>query len=115
VVVFAGEKGLGFLLVDEGFGAFQFAAEVAEEFVFLPGVGFGGGELDVGFDVAGQPGELVIGGDAILGGLALAKGLLSGFLIVPEIRVGYTFFEGFGARAFLRGVKDNSERGRCVS
>jgi hypothetical protein len=69
--------------------------------------------MDVGFDVAGERGELVVGGDLIFGAFAIAKDSLRGFLIVPEIGLGDAGFEGFQALAMWRGVKDSSEPWRC--
>jgi len=66
--------------------------------------------MDVGLDVAGDGGELLIRGDLFFGALPLSENPLRGFLIAPEIRVGDALFERFQALAVLRGVKDSSGR-----
>jgi hypothetical protein len=47
------------------------------------------------------------------GPLAIAKDGLRFFLVVPEIGLSDTGFEGFQSFAVLRSVKDNSGRARC--
>jgi hypothetical protein len=49
----------------------------------------------------------------LFGALAIAENGLRFFLIVPEIGLSDTGFEGFQAFAVLRRVKDNSGRARC--
>jgi len=69
--------------------------------------------VDVGFEIAGERGELVVGGDLVFGAFAVAQDGLRGFLIVPEIGLGDAGLEGFQALAMRRGVKDSSEPWRC--
>jgi hypothetical protein len=76
----------------------------------LLGVGFGSGEFDVRFDIAGQRGELAIGGELIFGALAFLQDTLRLFLIVPEVGVGDFLLERLYARAILLRVKENSGR-----
>jgi hypothetical protein len=66
--------------------------------------------MDVRLDIAGDGGELLVGGNLFFGALAFAENTLCGFLIVPEIGVGDTRFESLQALAILRRVKDSSER-----
>jgi hypothetical protein len=66
--------------------------------------------MDIRFNVAGERGEFFVRGNLLFGALAVAENTLCGFLIVPEIGIGYARFECFQALAVLRGVKDNSER-----
>ena len=66
--------------------------------------------MDVGFDVAGEGGELLVGGDLFFSALAFAQNALCSFLFVPEIGGGDARFESFQALAVLGGVKDNSAR-----
>jgi hypothetical protein len=73
-------------------------------------VGFLLGEIDVGFDVAGDGSEFFIRGDLFLSALAIAEDTLSRFLIGPKIGVGGAGFEGFQALAVLGRVKDSSAR-----
>jgi hypothetical protein len=63
---------------------------------------------DVGLDIAGQRGELGVGGNLIFAALAVAENGLRGFLVVPEVGLGDARFQGFQALAVLRGVKENS-------
>jgi len=76
----------------------------------LSGVGFALGELDVCLDVAGERFEFLIRGELVFDALAVAEDALCLFLIAPEIGVGGALFEGFQARAVLRGVKESSAR-----
>jgi hypothetical protein len=69
--------------------------------------------MNVGIQIAGQRGELFVGGDLIFGALAVAQYGLRGFLIVPEIGLGDASFERFQAFAMRSSVKDNSEPWRC--
>ncbi len=78
----------------------ELAIEIFEEIVgagrrwFLPAA-----RRDVGFDVAGERGELVVRGDLVFGAFAVAQDGLRGFLIVPEIGIGDAGFErSSGAR-----------------
>jgi len=72
-------------------------------------------QMDVGFDVAGEGGELLVGGDLFFSALAFAQNTLCGFLIVPEIGGGDARFECFQALAVLRRVKDSSARDGCAA
>jgi hypothetical protein len=65
--------------------------------------------MDVRVEIAGERGELFVGGDLIFGTLAVAQDGLRGFLIAPKIGRGDARFEGLQAFAMGRGVKDNSE------
>jgi hypothetical protein len=78
-------------------------------------VGFFVGEMDVGLDVTGSGGELLVGGDLFFSTLAFAENALRGFLIAPEIGGGDARFESFQALAVLRGVKDSSARAGCAA
>jgi hypothetical protein len=66
--------------------------------------------MDIRFNVAGERGEFFVRGNLLFSALAVAENTLRGFLIVPEIGIGYASFECFQALAILRGVKDSSER-----
>jgi hypothetical protein len=79
----------------------------------LLGIGFFLGEVNVSVQVAGKRSELFVGGDLILGALAVAQDGLRGFLIVPEIGLSDAGFERLQAFAMWGGVKDNSEPSRC--
>jgi hypothetical protein len=76
----------------------------------LFGVGFAPCEIDIGFDVAGERFQFLIGCKLVFNALAVAEDALRFFLIAPEIRVGGARFEGFQPRAVLRGVKESSAR-----
>ena len=65
--------------------------------------------MDVGFEIAGERGEFVVGGDLVFGAFAVAQDGLRGFLIIPEIGLGDAGFEGLQALPMWRSVKDNSE------
>jgi len=54
----------------------------------LVGVGFFASEGNVRLDVAGERIQLSIGGELVLGTLAIAQNRLRGFLIIPEIGLG---------------------------
>jgi len=71
--------------------------------------------MDVRLDVAGDGGELLVGGDLFFGALAFAENALCGFLIVPEIGGGDARFESLQALAVLGGVKDSSARAGCAA
>ena len=55
-------------------------------------VGFFLGEMDIGFDVAGEGGELFVRSNLFFGALAVAENALCGFLVAPEIGVGCARF-----------------------
>jgi len=106
----SGEERLGFQFGDVGIGGVQLFVEFFQQIILLIDVGFLLGEIDVGFDVAGNGREFFVGGNLFFGTLAIAKNTLSRFLIAPEIGVGGTGFEGFQALAVLGSVKDSSAR-----
>jgi hypothetical protein len=110
VVRLSGEERPGFQFRDEAIGGVELAVQLFQQVVLLFDVGLFLSEMDVGFDVAGGGGELLIRGDLFFGALPLAENPLRGFLIAPEIGVGDACFEGFQAFAVLRGVKDSSGR-----
>jgi hypothetical protein len=95
VVGLAGEQRARFLFGDVGFSGGEFAVEIFQEILALFGIGFFRGQADVGFDVARQPGELVVRGDLVFGAFAVAQDGLSGFWVAPEVGVGGTGFQGF--------------------
>jgi hypothetical protein len=66
-------------------------------------------QVNVGIEIAGERGELFVGGDLLFGAFAVAQDGLRGFLIVPEVGLTDASFEGFQALAMRSGVKDNSE------
>jgi hypothetical protein len=113
MIGFAGEQRARFLLGDEGFGVGELAIEIFEQIVTLRGVRFFCRKQNVRVDVAGDGGEFRVGVDLILGAFAIAEDGLCGVLIVPEIGFGNFGFERGQFLAVLRGVKENSERGRC--
>jgi hypothetical protein len=84
VIGLAGEQGFGFEFGDVGIGGVKFAVEFFQEVVFLLDVGFFLGEIDVGLNVAGSGGELVVGRNLFFGALAVSEDTLCGFLIVPK-------------------------------
>jgi hypothetical protein len=88
----------------------KFLAEVLQQFLFLFGVGFAFGEIDVRFDIAGERLQLLVGGELVFDALAITENALRFFLIAPKIGVGGARFEGFQPRAVLRSVKESSER-----
>jgi len=110
VIGFSGEERFGFQFGDIGIGGVEFAVQLFQQVVLLFDVGLFLREMDVRLDVAGNGGELLVGGDLFFGALAFAQNTLCGFLIVPEIGGGDARFESFQALAVLRGVKDNSAR-----
>jgi hypothetical protein len=63
-----------------------------EERVALSHVGFLGGEIEIGFDIAQHAGEFLVGGDNFLGGFALLKNFLGFFLVLPEVGIRGFFF-----------------------
>jgi hypothetical protein len=81
----------------------------------LLGIGFFLGEMDVGFEVAGERREFVVRGDLVFGAFAVAQDGLRSFLIVPKIGLCDAGFEGFQTLAMWRGVKDSSEPWRCAA
>jgi hypothetical protein len=115
VVGFTGQERFGFQFGDVGVGGGELFVEFFEQIVFLLDVGFLPGEIDVGLDIAGDGGELFVGGNLFFGALAIAKNALRGFLIAPKIGVGSAGLEGFQALAELRCVKDSSARAKCAA
>jgi hypothetical protein len=111
VVGLAGEKRSGFQFGDVAIGGVELALKLFQKVVLLLNVGLFLSEMDVRLDVAGDGGELFVGGNLFFGALTLAENALRGFLIAPEIGVGDARFESFQAFAILRGVKDSSARG----
>jgi hypothetical protein len=81
----------------------------------LLGVALSACQFDVGFDVAGERLQFLVGGELIFDVLAVAENALRFFLIAPEIGVGGVLFEGFQARAVLGSVKESSARERCAA
>ncbi len=106
----SGEQRFGFELGDVAIGRGEFAVQFFQQVVFLLDVAFFLGEMDVRFDVAGDGGELLVGGNLLFSVFTLAENALRGFLIVPKIRIGDALFESLQALAILRGVKDSSAR-----
>jgi hypothetical protein len=114
VIAFAGEQRFGFEVGDVSFRVVQLAVEFFQEIVALLGVGFFLGEVDVGIEIAGERGQLVVGGDLIFGAFAIAQDGLCRFLIVPEVGLGDARFQRFQAFAMGSGVKDSSEPWKCA-
>ena len=115
VIGLAGEQRTSLLFRDVALRSSQLVVKIFEQSFPLPRIGFFSSESDVGLDVAAQGGKFGIGRDLILGALAVAQDRLRRFLVVPEVRLGNAFFEGFQALAMLRRVKENSGRGRCAA
>src|SRR5207245_3545247 len=111
VIGLAGEQRSGFQFRDKAVGVVELAVQLFQQVVLLLDVGLFLSEMDVGLDVAGDGGELLVGGNLFFGALAFAENALCGFLVVPEIGGGDTRFEDFQAFAVLRRVKDSSARG----
>jgi hypothetical protein len=88
VVAFTGEQGFGLELGDVFVGGQEFAVDVLQERVPLLAIALFLGEVNVGLDVAGKRGELFLGADARLGGLALLQDALGFFLVLPKIGLG---------------------------
>ena len=108
MVVLAGEQRLGFQFSDVVIRVGEFLGEILQQFLFLFGVAFALGEIDISLDVAGEPFQLFIRGKLRFHALAVAQNALRFFLIVPEIGIGGTLLEGFQACAVLWGVKESS-------
>ena len=68
-------------------------ADVIEERVALRIVGFFARKIEISFDVAGFSFEEFFRVDAVFHLLALLQDDLRFFLILPEIRIAYFFFE----------------------
>jgi hypothetical protein len=110
VVSLSGEERLGLQFGDVSVRGVELAVQFFEQVVLLLDVGLFLSEMDVGFDVAGDGGELFVGGNLFFGALALTENALRRFLIAPEIGVGDAGFERPQALTVLRSVKDSSER-----
>ncbi len=74
------------------------------------GVGLLLGEMNIGFEIAGERSKFFVSGNLFFGALAITEDALRRFLIAPEIGIGYASFEGFQALAILWCVKDSSAR-----
>jgi len=115
VIVFAGEQRLRFELSNVALCDAELTIELFQKIVALIGVGFFLRQVDVRVEVTGKSGELLIRADAVFGALALAKNVLCGFLIVPEIGLRCAGFQRFQTLAILRGVKESSAPARCAA
>jgi hypothetical protein len=93
VIGLAGEQRPGFEFAHIALGRGQFAVEVFQKVVALLGIAFFLQKTDIGLDVAGDGGELRVGGNLFLGALAVAQNGLRLFLFVPEIGVSNPGFE----------------------
>jgi len=113
VVGFTRKQGFGFEVGDISFGVVQLAVEFFQKVIALLGVGFFLGQIDVGIEIAGKRGQLFVGGNLILGALAIAQDGLRSLLIVPEVGLRDARFQRFQAFAMGSGVKDSSEPWRC--
>jgi hypothetical protein len=71
--------------------------------------------MDVRVEVTGKRNELFVGGDLFFRALAISQDRLRSFLIVPELWLRDTGFEGLQAIAVWRGVKDSSEPYSCAA
>ena len=49
--------------------------------------------MNICFDVAGERVQFFVGSDLLFGAFAVAKDALCGFLIAPEVGIGYARFE----------------------
>jgi hypothetical protein len=114
VIGFAREERLGFQVADVSFRGIQLAVEIFQQVVALLGVGFFLRQADVSLDVARDCSQLIFRGNLFFGALAIAQNSLRFLLVVPEVGLSDAGFERFQTFAVLRGVKDNSERVRCV-
>jgi hypothetical protein len=110
VVGLTGEERFGFQLGDVGIRGVEFAVQLFEQIVLLVDVGLFLGEMDIGFDVAGEGCEFFVRGKLFFGALTLAENALRSSLVVPESRIGDARFKRLQALAVLRGVKDSSAR-----
>ena len=115
MVGLSGKQCSGLQLRDKTIGGVEFAVQLFQQVVLLLDIGLFLREMDVGLDVAGDGGELLVRGDLFFGALAFAENALGGFLIVPEIGVGNARFESFQTFAVLRRVKDSSGRDSCAA
>src|SRR5579863_8202962 len=70
--------------------------------------------MKIGVDIAGHGGQLAVGREDGLRGLALLHDFLSLFLVLPEIGVRDFLFEGGYRFAAAGNVKDSSAQGRCA-
>ena len=71
-------------------------------------------QVKVGVEVAELGGERGIGLDLLLQPLALREDRVGGFVVLPEIRLGYLLLNLFQLAAARGGVKENSAARRCV-
>jgi hypothetical protein len=66
--------------------------------------------MNVRLDITGDGAELFVRSDLLFGALPLAENALGRVLIVPEVGIRDTRFEGFQALTILCCVKDSSAR-----
>ena len=71
-------------------------------------------QVEVGVEVAELGGERVVGLDLLLQPLALGEDRLGGFVVLPEIRLGYLLLNLVKLMAACGGVKENSAARRCA-
>jgi hypothetical protein len=110
VIGLPGEQRFGFQFGDVAVRDVELPVQLFQQIVFLLDVGFFLSEMDVGLDVAGDSGKLLVRGNLFFGALAFAENALCSFLIVPKIGVGDARFESLQALPVLRRVKDSSAR-----
>ncbi len=92
VIGFAGEQRLGLQLSNILFGGIELAGQLAQQLFSLLDIRLLAGEVDVGFEVARDARELLVGRDLILGLLALAEDPLRSLLVLPEVGTGDFLF-----------------------
>ena len=110
MIFFAGEQRSGFQFRDVVVCRGKLLIELFQQVVLLLRVGFFLCEMDVGFDIAGERGQLVVRINLLFGALPVSQNGLRCFLVVPETGIGDARFECFQALAVQRRVKDSSAR-----
>jgi hypothetical protein len=113
VIALAGKQCAGFQFTNVSFRAAKLAVEVVQQTIPLGGIGFFVSERDVRLDVAREQIELGVGGELVLGALAVAQDGLRGFLIVPEIGLCDFSFQRFQQFLVVGNVKDSSALKLC--
>jgi len=108
LVVFSGEKGLGFQALDQPAEFVKVCAELIDDVLPLAR------QFEVGAQVRKLPRQALVIVERLLEPPPPGHDSLGIFLVLPKVGAGYLFFDGFDFAAALGGVKENSASRRLA-